>query len=191
MTLDTSAHSEIDRSTLPIYGLDIDESSTVLAALRYYQENGQGDPDNRSDEIHEIATNGGEVMSSLDDDGIDDLCERINCAPDARLEAQIAGLLSGTISRAAPAGHTAEPWAASDYATGLASGPESGACLKSGDDTILDLPFGGAYPETLQRANARRIAACINACAGLTTEYLEALAVTVSAAAGTRSKQDA
>ena len=35
------------------------------------QQGGQGDPANRSDDIHDIATNGGEVMSSLDDAGID------------------------------------------------------------------------------------------------------------------------
>lgn len=51
--------------------------ATILAALRYYQEGGQGDPDYRSDAIHEIATAGGEVIS-LDDDGINDLCERVN-----------------------------------------------------------------------------------------------------------------
>jgi hypothetical protein len=32
----------------------------------------------RSDRIHEIATNSGAVMSSLDDDGISQLCERLN-----------------------------------------------------------------------------------------------------------------
>ena len=51
--------------------------ATILAALRFYQENGQGDPDNRSDAIHEVATGGGDVIS-LDAAGIDDLCERLN-----------------------------------------------------------------------------------------------------------------
>lgn len=59
--------------------------ATILAALRFYQQAGQGDPDNRSDDIHEIATNGGEVMSSLDADGIDDLCERINAQEPAQI----------------------------------------------------------------------------------------------------------
>lgn len=53
------------------------EHATILAALRFYQEKGQGDPDNRSDMIHDIATNGDAVIS-LDDEGIDELCERIN-----------------------------------------------------------------------------------------------------------------
>lgn len=54
------------------------ELATVLAALRYYQANGQGDPANRSDEIHDVATNGGEVEASLDGAAIDALCERLN-----------------------------------------------------------------------------------------------------------------
>ena len=55
--------------------------NTILAALRYYQENGQGDPDNRSDAIHDIATDG-DTDISMDDDGIDELCEEINTATD-------------------------------------------------------------------------------------------------------------
>lgn len=58
--------------------VDDDEHATILAALRYYVANGQGDPDNRSNEIHDLATNGGDV-TSLDADSIDSLCERINC----------------------------------------------------------------------------------------------------------------
>lgn len=54
-----------------------EEHATILAALRYYQERGQGDPNNRSDAIHDIATSGGDI-TSLDDDGIDDLCELLN-----------------------------------------------------------------------------------------------------------------
>jgi hypothetical protein len=53
------------------------ELNTILAALRYYQENGQGEPANRSDAIHYIATDGGKEIS-LDEDGINELCERLN-----------------------------------------------------------------------------------------------------------------
>ena len=53
------------------------ELATILAALRYYQEKGLGDPANRSADIHEIATDGDEVIS-LDANDIDDLCERLN-----------------------------------------------------------------------------------------------------------------
>jgi len=53
------------------------EFHTILAALRYYQEQGQGEPSNRSDWIHDLATNGDEVIS-LNAEGIDQLCERLN-----------------------------------------------------------------------------------------------------------------
>jgi hypothetical protein len=53
------------------------ELHTILAALRFYQEHGQGEPANRSDWIDDLATNGGDVIS-LDDDGIDQLCQRLN-----------------------------------------------------------------------------------------------------------------
>jgi hypothetical protein len=50
-----------------------------LAALRFYQQEGQGEPDNREDDIHDIATDGDRDIS-LDDDGIDDLCDRLRLA---------------------------------------------------------------------------------------------------------------
>ncbi len=50
---------------------------TILAALRYYQERGQGEAANRSDIIQEIASNDGAVRA-LDAAEIDRLCERIN-----------------------------------------------------------------------------------------------------------------
>lgn len=58
--------------------LNTEELATVLAALRYYQEHGQCDPDNRSIDIHEIAT-GGDNLASLDVTGVDELCEHLNC----------------------------------------------------------------------------------------------------------------
>jgi len=71
------------RTTLSV---DDTDKATILAALRYYQQNGQGDPANRSDAIHDIATNCDQIMASLDTKGIDELCERINIAskPPAR-----------------------------------------------------------------------------------------------------------
>ena len=56
-----------------------DELATVLAALRWYQREGLGDPAKRPTEIHEIATNNGEGIS-LDDIAIDKLCEELNTA---------------------------------------------------------------------------------------------------------------
>lgn len=58
--------------------VDDAQHATILAALRYYQQEGLGEPCNRPVEIHEIATDGGAVMSSLDDEGIDALCEQLN-----------------------------------------------------------------------------------------------------------------
>jgi len=56
---------------------DFDQTrATITAALRTYQAAGYGDPANRPDEIHDIATAGGDVIS-LDDDGINELCEML------------------------------------------------------------------------------------------------------------------
>lgn len=55
-----------------------DELDTVLAALRYYQDRGMGEPANRPDWLQEIACPDGANSTSLDDAGIDALCEKIN-----------------------------------------------------------------------------------------------------------------
>jgi len=60
-----------------LYALSGQDHATILAALRFYQEKGMGDPANRSEAIHEIATCG-DTEISLDADGIDGLCESIN-----------------------------------------------------------------------------------------------------------------
>ena len=70
------------------------DRNTILAALRYYQERGLGDPTQRPAEIHAIATDGDED-SSLDVAGIDDLCDRLNragAAGDLVLRAPSAGI---------------------------------------------------------------------------------------------------
>ena len=64
------------------YRLDGQEVATILAALRYYQEQGMGDPANRSAAIHEIATDGDNQIS-MDDEGVDALCEWMNCGGEA------------------------------------------------------------------------------------------------------------
>jgi len=51
-------------------------------------------------------------------------------------------------------------WRAEDYAV---SSGEVGVFIKEGDDTVLDLPFMPAWPESVQRARAARIVACVNA----------------------------
>lgn len=53
------------------------EFHTVLAALRYYQAQGQGEPGNRSQEIEDLASNLGQVQP-LTKEEIDRLCERMN-----------------------------------------------------------------------------------------------------------------
>ena len=58
--------------------LDAADVATVLAALRHYQADGYGDPANRPDDIHDIATDDNCVIS-LDSNAIDELCMRINC----------------------------------------------------------------------------------------------------------------
>lgn len=61
-----------------IIRVEREELATILAALRFYQERGQGEPENRSEAIHDIATHGEELIS-LDAAAIDELCERLNC----------------------------------------------------------------------------------------------------------------
>lgn len=51
-------------------------------------------------------------------------------------------------------------WRAEDYAV---SSGEVGVCIKEGDDTVLDLPFMPAWPESTQRARAARIVQRVNA----------------------------
>jgi hypothetical protein len=53
------------------------QTATVLAALRYYQENGLADSHRRSDDLNDIVTNGGTVKA-LSDEQIDALCIQLN-----------------------------------------------------------------------------------------------------------------
>ncbi len=53
------------------------EFSTIMAALRFYQERGQDNPALCSSGIDSIATNEGQ-LTVLDGPAIDNLCERIN-----------------------------------------------------------------------------------------------------------------
>tara|TARA_R110000868_G_scaffold237132_9_gene491622 strand:+ start:31258 stop:31761 length:504 start_codon:yes stop_codon:yes gene_type:complete len=57
--------------------LTAQELATILAALRFYQQCGMGNPENRSAPIHDIATDGGTILD-LDGDEIDQLCEKLN-----------------------------------------------------------------------------------------------------------------
>lgn len=60
--------------------IKLDETAqlnTILAALRFWQQREMTDPANRDNYMQSIATNMGED-TSLDDEGVDALCERIN-----------------------------------------------------------------------------------------------------------------
>jgi hypothetical protein len=55
-----------------------EELNTILAALRFYQERGMGDPFKRPSWLQEIACPN-ENDTSLTASGIDSLCESLNC----------------------------------------------------------------------------------------------------------------
>ncbi len=57
--------------------LNEDERNTVLAALRWYQHSGMGEPSTRPDWLQDIACPS-EDATSLDVTSIDALCERLN-----------------------------------------------------------------------------------------------------------------
>ena len=57
---------------------------TLFAALRYYQQRGLGDPANRPLDIHELATDGEDGVISLNDTGIDALCDKLQDAEEVR-----------------------------------------------------------------------------------------------------------
>ena len=81
-----------------IISVDAAELATILAALRFYQREGQGEPANRSDDIHLIATDG-DSQISLDAEGIDAICERINLNEPVRCLIGIeGGLVTGVTS---------------------------------------------------------------------------------------------
>lgn len=56
--------------------LNSQETSTVLAALRFYELNNQGDPNYRTDAIHDIAV-ANDDETSMDDHDIATLFEKI------------------------------------------------------------------------------------------------------------------
>lgn len=62
-------------TTTPV--LSREELATILAALRYYQSMGLGDPLSRPDDIHWIATDN-DQLTSLAAEDIDRLCEHLN-----------------------------------------------------------------------------------------------------------------
>lgn len=63
----------------PQVTFDRADRATMLAALQFYLDNGQGDPENRSSHIHELATDQ-QLQISLDAVGVTDLMQRVNVA---------------------------------------------------------------------------------------------------------------
>lgn len=59
-----------------ILQIDPQAQATIVAALRYYCRSGQGEPSNRSELIHELATAGDKVIS-LDDQAIRELEDQV------------------------------------------------------------------------------------------------------------------
>lgn len=66
---DSCAHIRVE--------LSYDEMCTVVAALCLYRDEGYGDTDTRPGWLHEIACPDGGNMTSLCDESIDELCERM------------------------------------------------------------------------------------------------------------------
>jgi hypothetical protein len=133
--------------------LDDQALATVLAALRFYQRHDMGNPAMRSDELHDIATNGGTVIS-LDDVGIDELCERLNNPDPVQLAITLdGGLIQDIVSDTPEAfegveitviDYDVEGADPGDYEV-IAQGPEgdgeADACVSGWDVTQAGLPL--------------------------------------------------
>ena len=70
------------------------------------------------------------------------------------------------------AGHTAEPWAVCGYGGPNASPDEYAVWAASATVAHIYPRSETSDPSATQAANARRIVACVNACAGLTEQEL-------------------
>jgi hypothetical protein len=54
-----------------------EERSAIIAALRFWQQSGMAEPSRRSDDMHDLATNG-DTLTSLCNEDIDALVEQLN-----------------------------------------------------------------------------------------------------------------
>jgi predicted DNA-binding transcriptional regulator AlpA len=121
--------------------IDNAERDTILAALRTYQEAGYGDPNNRPDRIQDIACPTIDD-TSLDDDAIDRLCERLNTEGDTSdvqiirwpdLQVKLGGRSLTSVTRAEKAG---------DFPKRVQIGQHVGWIEREVDEYILNLPRG-------------------------------------------------
>ena len=73
-------HEQALSAAPPLYPLPNQEKNTILAALFHYIESGFGEPFNRSDEVHDLASGEAEDLRediSLDEDGVSELLDRL------------------------------------------------------------------------------------------------------------------
>lgn len=68
--------------------------NTLLAALQFYQNHDQGEPSNRTDEIHELAV-GPDDDISLDETGIAELMETLRQPCQHKREKQVGDTAEG------------------------------------------------------------------------------------------------
>ena len=71
--------ARFDAQSVSLLMLSAEERNTLLAALRVYQRSGYGNPAAQPNWVSDLASNGG-TERPFDDDGIDALCEKVNCA---------------------------------------------------------------------------------------------------------------
>lgn len=68
-----------DAQSMSVLLMSDQERNTLLVALRVYQRCGYGNRAAQPEWVSDLASNG-DTGSALDDDGIDALCEKVNCA---------------------------------------------------------------------------------------------------------------
>jgi hypothetical protein len=125
-------------------------------------------------------------LANLAEDTIDADGALLTGAKNAR---QALAAYDAQQQRAGIGGHTAEPWSAegisgnSPYIAGAPKNPYAPWTAETIADLYFDNDDGTSIvgpilkPYANAAANARRIVACVNACAGIHTELLESLEI--------------
>lgn len=75
--MELAIRAELDPFDLA-YRVGKDEHATILAALRFYQQHNQGEPFERSDDIHALASSPDGTFDSLEETGIEALFQRLH-----------------------------------------------------------------------------------------------------------------
>ena len=71
--------ARFDAQSVSVLAMSDEERNTLLAALRVYQQRGYGNPAAQPTWVSDLASNGA-TERPLDDNEIDALCEKVNCA---------------------------------------------------------------------------------------------------------------